>query len=97
MISQTSTGLVWGRAQPEEPAHPYRIRANDLANPIAALARWTFVGLGFARAGIWLSPIFVGMVHDWIARRRIHPVYTIGSIALFLFGLRLLVAGSESG
>jgi hypothetical protein len=36
------------------------------------------------------------MVHDWITRRRIHPVYAIGSIALFLFALRLLVAGSET-
>ena len=62
----------------------------------AALARWTFVGSGLARAGIWLSPIFVGTVHDWITRRRIHPVYTIESIALFLFALRLLVAGSET-
>jgi len=35
-------------------------------------------------AAIWLSPIFIGMLHDWITRRRIHPVYTIGSIALFL-------------
>ena len=47
-------------------------------------------------AAIWLSPIFIGMLHDWITRRRIHPVYTIGSIALFLFAFRLLVARSET-
>ena len=61
----------------------------------AALARWTFVGSGLARAAIWLSPIFIGMVHDWNTRRRVHPVYILGSVTLFLFALRLLVAGSE--
>jgi hypothetical protein len=29
------------------------------------------------------------MVHDWITRRRIHPVYAIGNIALFLFALEV--------
>jgi hypothetical protein len=41
-----------------------------------------------ARAGIWLSPIFIGMVHDWITRRRVHPVYTLASITLFFFAFR---------
>jgi hypothetical protein len=62
----------------------------------AALARWTFIGSGLARAGIWLSPIFIGMVHDWSTRRRVHPVYILGSITLFLFAFRLLVANSET-
>src|SRR5690606_1283813 len=34
----------------------------------AALARWTFVESRLLRAGIWLSPIFLGMVHDWTTR-----------------------------
>lgn len=62
----------------------------------AALARWTFVGSGLARAGIWLSPIFIGMVHDWRTRRRVHPVYILGPVTLFLFALRLLAARSEA-
>lgn len=85
---------IWYRARPE--VHKRLMVVATVALLFAALARWTFVGSGLARAGIWLSPIFVGMVHDWITRRRIHPVYTIGSIALFLFALRLLVAGSET-
>ena len=62
----------------------------------AAVARWTFIGSGLARAGIWLSPIVIGMLHDRITRRRIYPVYAIGSIVLFLFAFRLLVASSEA-
>jgi hypothetical protein len=85
---------IWYRARPE--VHKRLMVVATVALLFAALARWTFVGSGLARAGIWLSPIFIGMVHDWITRRRIHPVYAIGSIALFLFALRLLVARSET-
>jgi hypothetical protein len=85
---------IWYRARPE--IHKRLMVVATVALLVAALARWTFVGSGLARAGIWLSPIFIGMVHDWITRRRIHPVYTIGSIALFLFAFRLLLARSET-
>lgn len=85
---------IWFRARPE--VHKRLMVVATVALLFAALARWTFVGSGLARAGIWLSPIFIGMVHDWVTRRRVHPVYAIGSIALFLFAFRLLVANSES-
>ena len=85
---------IWYRGRPE--IHRRLMVVATVALLFAALARWTFVGSGLARAGIWLSPIFLGMVHDWITRRRIHPVYIIGSIALFLFALRLFVARSEA-
>jgi hypothetical protein len=85
---------IWYRTRPE--VHKRLMVVATVALLVAALARWTFVGSGLARAGIWLSPIFIGMVHDWVTRRRVHPVYTIGSIVLFLFALRLLVANSEA-
>jgi hypothetical protein len=84
---------IWYRARPE--IHKRLMVVATVVLLFAALARWTFIGSGLARFGIWLSPVFVGMVHDWITRRRIHPVYTIGSIALFLFALRLLAANSQ--
>jgi hypothetical protein len=85
---------IWYRARPE--LHKRLMVVATVTLLFAALARWTFIGSGLARAGIWLSPIFIGMVHDWITRRRIHPVYAIGSVALLLFALRLLVARSET-
>jgi hypothetical protein len=85
---------IWYRTRPE--VHKRLMVVATVALLFAALARWSFVGSGLARAGIWLSPIFIGTLHDWITRRRIHPVYTIGSIALFLFAFRLLVARSET-
>lgn len=84
---------IWYRARPELHKRLMVIATVELL--FAALARWTFVESRLLRAGIWLSPIFLGMVHDWTTRRRVHPVYAIGSVALFLFGLRLLVADSE--
>ena len=87
-------GAIWYRSRPE--VHKRLMIVATVALLFAALARWTFIGSGLARAGIWLSPIFIGMVHDWITRRRVHPVYIIGSIALFLFAFRLLVANSEA-
>jgi hypothetical protein len=77
---------IWYRARPE--VHKRLMVVATVVLLFAALARWTFVGSGLARAGIWLSPIFIGMVHDWITRRRVHPVYTLASITLFFFAFR---------
>ena len=85
---------IWNRARPE--VHKRLMVVATVVLLFAALARWTFVESGLARAGIWLSPIFIGMVYDWITRRRVHPVYIIGSITLFLFAFRLIFANSEA-
>jgi hypothetical protein len=31
---------------------------------------------------IWLAPIYLAMIHDFIARRKVHPVYLIGILAV---------------
>jgi hypothetical protein len=31
---------------------------------------------------IWMAPIYVGMLYDWITRRIVHPVYLIGIVAI---------------
>jgi hypothetical protein len=45
---------------------------------------------------IWLSPLLVGMGHDWMQRRRVHPAYVIGTMGLLLGSLRVLAEGSEA-
>jgi hypothetical protein len=85
---------IWYRVRPE--VHKRLMVVATVALLFAALARWNFIASPLARAGIWLSPIFIGMVHDWITRRRVHPVYILGSIALFLFAFRLPFANSEA-
>lgn len=54
---------------------------------IAAVHRMTFV-LGerpippYRILLVWLSPIYVGMIYDWVKLRTIHPVYLIGIAAI---------------
>lgn len=37
---------------------------------------------------VWMAPIYVAMVYDFVTRRLIHPVYVIGTLTLVLMGLR---------
>ncbi|HVF16784.1 MAG TPA: hypothetical protein VNA21_07720 [Steroidobacteraceae bacterium] len=54
---------------------------------IAAVHRMTFI-LGArpippARVLlVWLAPIYLGMIHDLVKQRRVHPVYVIGIAAI---------------
>jgi hypothetical protein len=42
-----------------------------------------------ARLLLWYSPVLVGMAHDLVTRRRIHPVYWIGLAAMAVAFLRV--------
>jgi hypothetical protein len=45
---------------------------------------------------MWLSALLVGMGHDWMQRRRVHPAYVIGTTGLFVGSLRVLAESSEA-
>jgi hypothetical protein len=46
---------------------------------------------------IWLAPIYLGMMHDLVTRRIVHPVYVIGVIAiLFMKFGRMPMYNSEA-
>ena len=40
---------------------------------------------------IFLSPIYIGMIRDWVVERRVYPVYVIGLFGLGLMPLRMVV------
>ena len=42
-----------------------------------------------ARLVLWYSPVIVAIAHDLVTRRRIHPVYWIGVVAMTVAFLRL--------
>ena len=44
---------------------------------------------------VWLSPVLAGIAHDVLTRRRVHPVYVIGLVGLFVGSLRVLLENSE--
>ena len=57
---------------------------------IAAVGRFWFLPAPpmdlLVSSAIWFSPVLIGMAHDWVTTRRVHPVYVIG-LAAFLFRL----------
>jgi hypothetical protein len=40
---------------------------------------------------IFLSPVYIGMLRDWLVERRIYPVYVIGLLVLALMPMRMVV------
>jgi hypothetical protein len=44
---------------------------------------------------VWTSPVLIGMAHDWIKRRVIHPAYVFGILTLGVLGLRPMVLASH--
>lgn len=62
----------------------------------AAVGRMAFLGSPALSALVWLSPLFVGMVHDELTRGRVHPVYIVTTIGLFIGGMRILFTQSEA-
>ncbi|HEX5047433.1 MAG TPA: hypothetical protein VFX89_09955, partial [Gammaproteobacteria bacterium] len=41
------------------------------------------------RLALWYSPVLVAMAHDLVTKRRIHPVYWIGAVAMAVVFLRI--------
>jgi len=80
------------RSRPE--IHKRLMVAATVALLFAAVGRMNIPSRALASV-VWLAPMFVGMAHDWITRRRIHPAYVISTIGLFVGALRLLVTESD--
>src|SRR5882672_1234138 len=47
------------------------------------------------RLALWYPPLLVAMVHDLVTKRRIHPVYWIGVVAMAVASLRLSYSQTE--
>jgi len=82
------------RRQPE--VHKRLMITATVALLFAAVGRMAFITSYAVYELVWLSPMFVGMGHDWITRRRIHPVYIVGTAALFFGSLRVLLVESDA-
>jgi len=62
---------------------------------VAAVSRMGFLPSSyFAIVAVWLSPIYLAMVHDFYRYRLIHPAYVIGLLTLAAVPLRTLLTGS---
>ena len=82
------------RSRPQ--VHKRLMLTATVALLFAAVGRMHFIKSMVLADLVWLSPLFVGMAHDWITRRRVHPAYVIGTIGLFVGSLRELFDQSEA-
>jgi hypothetical protein len=84
---------VMYRARPE--VHKRLMIAATVALLFAAVGRMRFIESRPLLAVVWLSPLFLGMAHDWITRRSIHKIYIVAALALFIGAARILFVQSE--
>ena len=66
---------------------------------VAAVARMTFFGTPVPPTVfllVWFLPILLGIAHDFMTRRLIHPVYVIGLVGLYLLSLRRHAVDTET-
>ena len=81
------------RRRPE--IHKRWMLAATVALLFAAVGRMKFLDpQPLLAAAVWLSPMFIGMAHDWMTRRTVHSVYIIASVVLFLGAFRVLFTES---
>jgi hypothetical protein len=93
------------RRRPE--IHKRLIVLAAVAVMFAAIGRaWTNAGLLMTgdpdafrsvagRLALWYSPVLVAMAHDLVVKRRLHPVYWIGVVAMGVAVLRLPFSETE--
>ncbi len=67
-----------------------------LIAPVARLDLGAFMAMDWSVFAIWLTPIYLAMIHDFLTKRIVHPVYVIGLSVLAVSMLRIPAAGSES-
>jgi len=81
------------RHRPE--IHKRLMVAATVALLFAAVGRMGFISSPPLAGLVWLSPLLIGMVHDKITMGRVHPVYIITTVGLFIGGTRILFEQSE--
>lgn len=67
-----------------------------LTAPVARLDLDAYVTAHWSVFAIWLAPIYLAMVYDWVSNRIIHPVYVIGLVVLAASMARVLVMDSAA-
>lgn len=85
---------LWKRRQPE--VHRRLMLLGTICLMTPALSRilgGNAIGASFLTVGF----VVVAMIHDWVSRRRVHPVFVIGGVILLVAGpLRAAIADTPA-
>jgi hypothetical protein len=88
---------VYYRSRPE--IHKRLMVLSATMIMIAAVARMTINGWLPANPLVfdlvWLSPVWIAMLHDAWLRRRLHPIYACGLLALSIVPLRMYLVDTQ--
>ncbi|MFT4862529.1 MAG: hypothetical protein ACI95C_001750 [Pseudohongiellaceae bacterium] len=81
------TAAILYRHKPE--VHKRLMLVATVMLTIAAVGRMSFLPSSyFATIAVWLSPIYLAMIHDFYKNRIVHPAYVIGILTLAVVPLR---------
>jgi hypothetical protein len=81
------------RRRPE--IHKRLIVLAAVAVMFAAVGRVPYVDGRAVRLAVWYSPVLVAMAHDLYTKRRVHPVYWVGVVAMAVVFLRVPFSQTE--
>jgi hypothetical protein len=82
------------RRKPE--LHKRLILLATVALLFAAVGRMAFIPSPLISLVVWLAPVFIGIAYDALTQRRVHHVYIVGTIVLFIGACRLFFIQSEA-
>ena len=83
------------RRKPE--IHKRLMLGATVALLFAAIGRLQLIDrVPLVAAGVWLSPLLIGMAYDWRTRGRPHAAYVISVVWLFLGATRVLLTESAA-
>jgi hypothetical protein len=85
---------LWKRRQPE--IHRRLILLGTICLTTPALAR-AVGGHAVLASFLTVGFVIVAMIHDWVSRRRVHPLYVVGGVILLVAGpLRAALANTAA-
>jgi hypothetical protein len=81
------------RSRPE--IHKRLVVLAAVAIMFAAVGRMPYVDGWWLVVTLWYSPVVVAMAHDFGTKRRVHPVYWIGVVAMAVVFMRVPLSQTE--
>lgn len=90
-----AAGWIW-RRKPELHKRVMIVATSILL--VAAVGRMAFLGQPVPEWKfmiVWPLPLYVAMVHDFITKRIVHPVYVVGVLAMLLMRVMLPLRATE--